>query len=309
MDVNVSADAGVTSTELTVADAAAALSREFQGETAGPVETSPPADEKKPEPPSLTNNTKVALKDGTEVSITELKRGYMSRRTFTQKTQALADERARLDDLRSATEKQAQLVDESRQLLSILVGFLPQQPDHSLIEADPQEYKRQYENFEFAKGLIQRAEQTAQAELKARQAAQAAAMQDEIIRKAQEKQQQQTRLSEAMPELKDPISARKFRDDAIACFAHYGFPAEDVESAFHDERIFRATRDLIFLGKARSKAPAVKEAVQSLPVMTGKRRMDPKDRSSRATQTELEQLRSSGRLEVAGAILARRMKD
>ncbi len=64
------------SKDLTVTDAADALSRDFQNES-GPVESRTPAvKEKAPDLPTLSDDTKISLKDGTELALRELKRGY-----------------------------------------------------------------------------------------------------------------------------------------------------------------------------------------------------------------------------------------
>jgi uncharacterized protein YigE (DUF2233 family) len=53
-------------------------------------------------------------------------------------------------------------------------------------------------------------------------------------------------------------------------------------------------RDLAAYRRARKNLPAVKQAVQSKPVLTGKKRMDPKAKSSRESQARGEHLRKTG---------------
>jgi hypothetical protein len=308
-DARASAPVIAGSTELTVTEAADTLSREFQSE-AGPVETrSPIAEEKKVDPPALSDDTKVTLKDGAELSLRELKRGYISRKTFTAKTQALADERARFEEFRAHTQHHSTQVQALRQALETVAAvLLPQQPDRSLIDVDPQAYKTQLENFEFIMGLIAEAQQTVQAEFNAAQAARDAEQRDLAHRQLMARRQQQEKLLEAMPELANESESRRFTEDAINTMAEYGFSVEEVDAALNDLRNFRVVSDLSRYRRAVKAVPGVKGKVASAPVLTGKRRMDRAAKSLRAERTEFEQFRNSGRLDDAAAILAKRMR-
>ena len=301
--------APVESTDLTVTEAADALSRDFQSEP-GPENRTPTVEEKKEAAPKLTDDTKVPLKDGTEVSLTELKRGYLSRRHFTLKTQALAQERARIEELRALTQTQSTQTHALRQALeTVSAVLLPQQPDPSLIDVDPQAYKTQRENYEFVMGLIAHAQQTAQAEFNAAQAARQAEQRDIEHRQLMAKQEQQDRLFEQMPELKNPNVSRQFQEDAIDTMSEYGFGVSELDVILNDVRTFQIVKDLIAYRKALRAVPKVREKAASVPMLSGNRRMDRNERSSRANRTELEQFRNSGRLDDAAAILSRRMKD
>ncbi len=301
--------APVESTDLTVTEAADALSRDFQSEP-GPENRTPTVEEKKEAAPKLTDDTKVPLKDGTEVSLTELKRGYLSRRHFTLKTQALAQERARIEELRALTQTQSTQTHALRQALeTVSAVLLPQQPDPSLIDVDPQAYKTQRENYEFVMGLIAHAQQTAQAEFNAAQAARQAEQRDIEHRQLMAKQEQQDRLFEQMPELRNANVSRQFQEDAVDTMAEYGFGVSELDVILNDVRTFQIVKDLIAYRKALRAVPKVREKAASVPMLSGNRRMDRNERSSRANRTELEQFRNSGRLDDAAAILSRRMKD
>jgi hypothetical protein len=296
------------STELTVADAADAL-QDFQSET-GPIENRTPAVEEKKEAATPSDDTSVTLKDGTEVSLTELKRGYLSRRHFTLKTQALAQERARVEELGALIQNQSTQTHALREALdTVSAVLLPQQPDPSMIDVDPQAYKTQRENYEFVMGLIAHAQQTAQAEFNAAQAARQAEQRDINHRQLMAKQEQQDRLFEQMPELKNPNVSRQFQEAAIDTMSEYGYGVSELDVILNDVRTFQIVKDLIAYRRALKGVPKMKEKVASAPVLTGRKRMDRTERSNRANRTELEQFRNSGRLDDAAAILAKRMKD
>jgi hypothetical protein len=312
MEADARADAPVNSesTALTVTAAAEILSSDFQDEN-GPVERrSPIVEETKADPPELSDDTKVKLKDGAELSIRELKRGYISRKTFTAKTQALAEERARFEDLRVQTQNHATQIAESRLALEIVAtALLPQPPDQSLIDADPQLWKALQTEYEFKIGLIQQAQQAAQAEFNAAQAVREAGQRDFVQRQMTARRQQQEKLLEVMPELANESEARRFQEDAIDTMGEYGFSTEELGAALNDWRIFRMVRDLNRYLKAVKAVPKVREKVAAAPVLSGNKRMDRAERSYRASRTELEHFRNSGRLDDAAAILAKRMKD
>ena len=298
------------STELTVADAAEALSRDFQSES-GPVKTARrPLRKKRKSIHRLSDDTKVTLKDGAELSLRELKRGYVSRKTFTQKTQALADERARFEEFRVQTQHHASACAEMYNALQIAAyALLPQQPDRSLIDADPQTWKALQDDYEFKMGLFAQAQQAAQAESNAQAALRNAEERDLAHRHLTARQQQQEKLFETMPELVDANQARRFQEDAIETLGDYGFSVEELSASLEDLRNFRIVRDLIRFRNAVKAVPKVKGKVASVPMLTGKKRMDRAERSNRANRTELEHFRNTGRLDDAAAILSRRMKD
>lgn len=300
----------IESTELSVADAADALSREFQNE-ASPVESRPLAVAEKTEAdlPALTDQTKVTLKDGAEVSIQELKRGYISRKSFTQKTQALADERARFEEVRVQTQHHANACAEMYNALEIAAhALLPQQPDKALFDVDPQTWKMLQDDYEMRMGLLAQAQQAAQAQVNAAKAARNAEERDNAHRQLTARQQQREALFEAMPELIDANQARRFQEDAIEILGGYGFSVEELSTSLEDLRNFPIVRDLIRYRKAVQSMPKRKGEIASLPVLTGKKRMDRTERSSNADRTKLEHFRNSGRMEDAAAILARRME-
>ncbi|UPK23878.1 hypothetical protein [Bradyrhizobium sp. 195] len=311
MQADARADAPVSeSTELTVATAAEVLSSELHDD-AVPVERRTPAvEEEEANPPTLNDDTKITLKDGAELSLRELKRGYISRKTFTAKTQALAEERARFEEVRAQIERHAGLVAELRQTLDVVAAILlPQQPDPSLIDADPQLWKDQQADYEFKMGIIAHAQQTARNEIEAAKAARDAEGRDLVHRQLLARQQQQEKLLEHMPELANTKEARRFQEDAIDTMAEYGCSVEELNTMLNDWRNFRIVRDLTRYLKAKKSVSQVKDKVAGAPVLTSNRRMDRAARSDRVARTKFEHFQNTGRLDDAAAILAQRMKD
>lgn len=310
-DARAQAPVTTESTDLTVTEAAEALSQEFQSEPGPADESRPPQalKEKEPDLPVFTDDTKVPMKDGTSVPLRELKRGYISRKTFTSGTQALAEERARFEHLRDSTENQSRLATAKHEALNRALSVLmPRPPDPSLVDVDPQLWKAVTADYQETMGLLAQVQRAAQMEFDAAQAARNAEERDLAHRRSMAKQNQADLVLEAMPDLKDAKTFKKFREDAIDTMAGYGFTEAELD-ALLDHRLIRPLRDLIRFKAALKKAPAVKEHVQNKPkLMRGGKRMDASARASIESRSEHEQLQKSGRLDDAGALFAKMFK-
>lgn len=234
----------------------------------------------------------VRLKDGTVISVQDLKRGFLSQASFTRGTQENAKEREALASQKAEIEQYARSLQAQRDfLLQASQQFLPQAPDESLLHQnsanyDPIRYMAEKAEYDKRVGSLTQLQQIAQAEQ---------------ARTTQEQQRQQKDLHdreaklllEAMPELKNPEVYGKFWTESVNTMAEYGFSPEEM-SASIDHRLYRVYRDLAAYRRARKTLPTVKQAVQSKPVLTGKKRMDPKAKSSREQQVRSDQLRKTG---------------
>lgn len=238
----------------------------------------------------------VRLKDGTVISVQDLKRGYLSQASFTRGTQENAKERETLASQKAEIGQHARTLQAQRDfILQVAQQFVPQPPDRSMVDQsspnfDPIRYMAMKEDYDAKVGMLSKLEGATQAEK---------------ARMTQEEQQQQKDLSdreaklllEAMPELKKPEVYNKFWAEAVDTMAEYGFSSEEMNNS-PDHRLYRVYRDLAAYRRARKNLPAVKQAVQSKPVLTGKKRMDPKAKSSRESQARSEQLRKTGDFDV-----------
>jgi hypothetical protein len=234
----------------------------------------------------------VRLKDGTVISVQDLKRGYLSQASFTRSTQENAREREALTSQRAEVEQHARALQAQRDfILQASQQFLPQPPDEALLNQqsanyDPIRYMSEKAAYDRALGTLTQMQQLSQA--------------DQVrMTKAQEQQQRELReretklLLESMPELKKPEVQSKFWSEAVDTMAEYGFSEEELHATL-DHRVYRIFRDLAAYKRARKAIPGVKQAVQSKPVLTGKKRMDPKAKSSRESQVRSDQLRRTG---------------
>jgi hypothetical protein len=234
----------------------------------------------------------VRLKDGTVISVQDLKRGYLAQASFTRGTQEIAEERKALANQKTEVEQHARTLQEQRDfILQVAQKFIPQPPDRRMMDPsspsyDPLSYMTQKEEYEAKVGELTKLQQTSQADQ--------ARMSEEQKRQQKELRDREAKLLlEAMPELKKPEVYGKFWTEAVDTMSEYGFSAEELDGAI-DHRLYRVYRDLAAYRRARKALPTVKKDVQSKPVLTGKKRMDPKAKSSREQQARVQQLRQTG---------------
>jgi len=234
----------------------------------------------------------VRLKDGTVISVQDLKRGFLSQQSFTRGTQENAKERETLAATKAEVEQYARSLQEQRDLiLQVSQQFIPQPPDRSLLDRnspsfDPITYAALKAEYDDRIGILNTLHNATKAD------------QDRAA-KEQEKQKQEAKnresrlLLEAMPDLAKPDVQKKFWAESVETMAEYGFSQEEMHETI-DHRVYRIFRDLTAYRKARNRIPAVKENIASKPVLQGKRRMDPKEKTSRERQARNEQLRKTG---------------
>ncbi len=234
----------------------------------------------------------VRLKDGSVISVQDLKRGYLSQSSFTRGTQENAKERETLASQKSEVEQYARSLQEQRDLiLQVAQQFIPQPPDRSLLDRnspnfDPITYAALKAEYDDRIGVINHLHGTSKAE-------QEKAGKEQERQTSEAKKRELDLLLKAMPDLAKPDVQKKFWSEALETMAEYGFSQEEMAEQY-DHRVYKVFRDLTAYRKARSRIPAVKEAIQKTPVLTGKRRMDPKEKTSRERQARGETLRTTG---------------
>lgn len=234
----------------------------------------------------------VRLKDGTVISVQDLKRGYLSQASFTRGTQENAKEREALASQKAEFESHAQALKQQRDfLIQASQQFLPQPPDQSLVDQsspnfDPLRYMRDKADYEAKVQALQQLHQMSQAD-------QARVAQQQQGQTQEKRKQEAGKLLEIMPELGKPDVYQNFWAEAVDVMADYGFSEEEMNNTI-DHRVYKLYRDLAKYKRARNWKPAAKDTLQSKPVLTGKKRMDPTEKVSREKQQRHEQLRKTG---------------
>jgi hypothetical protein len=234
----------------------------------------------------------VRLKDGSVISVQDLKRGFLSQQSFTRGSQENARERETLTSQKAEVEQYARSLQAQRDfLLQVSQQFLPQPPDDVLLDAnspsyDPLRYMALKADYDKRFGQLSQLQGATQAE-------QARMTQEQQRQQKETREREAKLLVETMPELKKPEVYKKFWAESVDTMSEYGFSQEEMDASI-DHRLYRVFRDLAAYRRARKNVPNVKQAVQSKPVLTGKKRMDPKAKTSREQQARGEQLRATG---------------
>ncbi len=243
----------------------------------------------------------VRLKDGTVISVQDLKRGYLSQSSFTRGTQENAREREALSSQRAEVEQTAQALKAQRELLlQVSQQFLPQPPDPALLNQnstsyDPIRYMSEKADYDEKVGKLTQLQQAGQAE-------QARLTQQQEREQQARREQEAKLLMEAMPELKKPDVYSKFWAEAVETMEEYGFTPEEMNATI-DHRVYRLYRDLMAYRRALKTMPTVQKTMPTKPVLTGQKRMDQKAKSSREAQARSEQLRKTGSFEAGVSAL------
>lgn len=249
------------------------------------------------EVPALTDDQVVALRDGTEVSIRELKRGYISRKVFTGKTQALAEERSRLAEMHNTVTQHAHSLNAMWQaLVRAADALMPRRPDLELVDVDPQTWKALQADYEFKLELLAEVQQAAQIEQELAAEEAAAAHRDHLQRLEGALQVQREKLLETLPKLRDPLAYASWWRMAQARLGSYGYTPQEIETGMVDHRLYRMVDDLM--------TPQTKQPDKAhIPLMKGGVRKSRDAAAQRARQSDSERLRRTGRLQDAAAII------
>ena len=194
--------------------------------------------------------------DGTEQAVTldELKRSYSGQAKIQKDFVENANTRKQLEQAAMSLMEQQNAVLQMRQQVE-QQGFqpMPQPPDNSLIDKDPQAYLRQRAQYEADVSAYQQ-EQQQLAQLQRQRDAYAAAKQAQIDAQKFEK------LKETIPEFADEKTGREFAQRLVDTGTqHYKFSVEEM-GAIDDERALWVLRDAmrwreLEAKQATSKAP------------------------------------------------------
>jgi hypothetical protein len=196
-----------------------------------------------------------------EVSLEELQKGYSRTQDYTRKTQQLAE-------LRKAAETETGAVRAERQQYSQLLEAMraqvaasqPQEPDwDKLRKSDPIEFAAQWAEHERRHkqmGAIQ-AEQARLAEIQQHEQAQQLAS---IV------EQERQVLEDAIPEWKEPETAKREKAELVEFGKRLGFKTEELAN-ITDHRAVVALRKAYLYDKLMAKKPQVKPAQRSAPTL------------------------------------------
>jgi hypothetical protein len=247
------------------------------------------------------DTAKVTLDDGTVTTIAELKRGTLFQRDYTQKTQALSEEKKTFEAERQQVSQYAQQVEQLREYASWYAEqYLPKQPAPFTGDRmnDPMGYLQWSQQNDQWLAHAQAFQQFQQQKSYA----------DEQKKGETDKQFQARRLQEAealgkaIPVFKDPIKGKAAWEAMVAGAAEYGFSPEDLDAVV-DHRQLVILREALAYRRLKAKAPqAPTEAARRPPVREG-RRAPADQQQTRQKQQLAEQLNRPGNFDAGVALL------
>jgi hypothetical protein len=191
-----------------------------------------------------------------ELTAEELKAQRLMQADYTRKTQQIAEERKAVQAERQKVEAEiaarAQAMEHQLQMLGRAIQSFDQQVDwDALRQVDP--------------GAYLEAREQQQARLQAFEQSRQQIMQVQQAQRAERIAQSSQRLVEAMPELLDPQTAKKFAEKIVGGAGDaYGFSPQEID-ALDDHRLILMARDAIAYRELKAKTQAIKPKVEAAP--------------------------------------------
>jgi hypothetical protein len=214
------------------------------------------------------DDQKVKLKDGTEVTIAELKEGSLRHSDYTRKTQELGARAAKVQQYEDALTLG----------ITIALSTLPDEPTDEMLRTSPVKYIQQKELRERAVNELAHMVAAQKGMQEQSQAEQAEAEQAHLIEEAQ-------KVRQLFPEFSDPAKVAAFQKDMEAVGAKYGFTDMEVQ----DHRYLLLAKDLIEYHKILANKPKALEKVKGKPPLSATNRQAGKNTSA----GDMEKLRKS----------------
>jgi hypothetical protein len=197
------------------------------------------ADEK-PAKKQPGDDVTVKLDDGTQVTLRELKRGFLREADYTRKTQEVAATRKSLESERATLSQTAQQQQQAFEVAAALIQEqMPPVPDTALIQTNPQLYLQQ-------QALRQQSLEKLQSIAQARQVNEQALAAQAEQRKREEqaelkriKDEEHSLLVQKLPKLRDPKALEAFVKDAVEIGGRtWGITPEQIGNIFsHQEAL------------------------------------------------------------------------
>lgn len=260
--------------------------------------------EAEPEPPEDESETpaerKLRLRDGTEVSESDLKKAYGEQKEFQRKFDEFQAEQAKFSQHVAHIRQQEQFfAQQMPQVLATLQQQIPPMPDPRMQSDDPIAYANMRFAHEDGVRQFQRAQQAAHAHQQ-----QAAAAKAQAFREYE--QTEMKRLVEVMPELKNEKTAAQLDSDMRKAARAYGFQDSDY-AGLRDHRTLRVLADAAKWRALQEQKPkAVEKAKEAPPVVqVPARRRTSADTQAEQTREQLARLRRTGSARDAEALLSR----
>ena len=235
--------------------------------------------------------------DGEELDVPEdeLLRGYSRQQDYTRKTMKLSEERKAFEEQAvKVREKEAQYAERLEAMKAFLDQNAPKEPDLKLRTENPTEYAAQWADYQ---RHVEAQNKVASEQNRIRQS-QFEEQQTQLQAKIMEERK---RLFDALPEWKNPDSARKEQEALIAYGTSVGFTDDELGNLYDH-------RAVLILDKARKwdelqkKGKTVKEKAVTAPVLKPGSPKPPQ-KPSTAKDAAAKRFRETGKPRDAAAFL------
>lgn len=204
--------------------------------------------------------------NGEQISLNDLKTGFMKNADYTKKTQALAEERrVYQQNQRDVNEVRSQAIagiEALKQELAIQFRTMEQPDWDALLEFDPPEYLRQQAAWQKREASVRQMYEAEQ-HLRAKQADYEAEQRQIAL------QESNARLMERYPEWQDPTVANAALNGLGALLGEYQFKGEELEG-ISDHRIISLIYDYHQLREKHKSVPQVVAKIEQKPVISVK---------------------------------------
>jgi hypothetical protein len=246
----------------------------------------------------------VKLDDGTQVTLRELKRGFLRQSDYTRKTQEASEIRKAAEAQREALSTVAEQQKQAFEVAAALIREqIPDPPDASLIHTNPQQYLALKEARENAQRKLhdlavayQQSQEGVKAQTEAQKKAQAEAERKEL---AELKRTEYEALVKVMPKLGTAEGRKAFLTEATEIGGKvYGITADQIGNIISHVEV-RILHDAIQWRKLQSqKMEAVSKAKQAPPLRPANR-VAPGTKAKAKQDQALSVLRNTGSTEDA----------
>jgi hypothetical protein len=268
-------------------------------------EAEPDADEADAKPKKQPgDDVTVKLDDGTQVTLRELKRGFLRQSDYTRKTQEASELRKAAEAERQALSTVAEQQKEAFEVAAALIrDQIPDAPDPALIQTNPQLYLQLKERREGAQRKLhdlavayRQSQEGVQAQTEAQKKAEEARQRKELD---DLKRTEYQALVKVMPKLGTEEGRKAFLAEAVEIGGKvYGITPEQIGNIISHIEV-RILHDAIQWRKSQSvKMEAVSKAKQAPPLRPANRQAPGQKAKAKAAEA-LSVLRNAGSTEDA----------
>jgi hypothetical protein len=255
-----------------------------------------------PEEEIVKGEAKTRLRDGTTVAVGDLKKAYEDLQEV-KRGGIPAEIRQEIEKVSSDLQQRQQYLDKALPLaIEALKSALPPEPDDALWDADPIEAQIQQRKHDKAKERLAGLQGAGQEQVQRQQQEQVQQFQAYI-------QEQQSKLFEVRPDLKDPQKAQAFYDRYVKVGQTLGFSKEELDQTY-DTRLIHGMMTLAEKAEKWDRLQASKPKVQdkvkrAVPMAKPGRRVEPEQRRGAEVEQFRRRFEKSHSIDDAAALITK----